>query len=248
MNNLRSILEKQILKLRVNPSRVHLERIVRTSAQTLPPNSLVLDAGAGDCPYRDHFRHCQYETADFCQVDNSHYGEITYVCDLESIPVEAERFNFVLSTQTLEHVPHPAFVLKELWRVLKPGGKALISAPLVFAEHQIPYDFYRYTRYGLCFLLEEAGFQVDKLEPLEGYYALVSYQLNSAASGLPLRPEEYGGRLTGFLAAVLAVLIKPFFFLLGLVFARLDLRYKKTTSQMFKNYIVQASKPDYSIN
>ena len=139
----------------------------------------MLDAGSGRAPYRDLFTHARYETADFLAVKGKTYTEQDYVCDLADIPVEDARFDHVLLTQVLEHIPEPRLVLAELHRVLKPGGTLWLTAPLFYAEHEKPYDFYRYTQFGLRHLLEGAGFAVREVEWMEGY--LGTAQLPGAA-------------------------------------------------------------------
>src|SRR5688572_18395426 len=119
--------------------RVYLEQFVRGAAASIPTGARVLDAGAGECMYRPLFAHADYESADFAQNDHKRYGEITYVCDLRTIPVEDSRYNMVLCTQVLEHVPDPGAVLNELYRVLKPGGRLWLSAPLYYPEHDAPF-------------------------------------------------------------------------------------------------------------
>ncbi len=196
---------------------------------------MVLDAGAGACPFRKHFSHCRYEAADFCR-SNREYATIDHVCDLRHIPVEQDRYDMVLMTQVLEHLPEPLTVLKEICRILKPGGELWCSAPLFFEEHEVPYDFFRYTRFGLRHLLEAAAFKVRSIEPLEGYFGALSYQLEAAARFLPIRPRHYGGGLLGLLAAPLGIGLKGIFFVLSLAFARLDLRYKYVAPPQCKNY------------
>ncbi len=95
----------------------------------------MLDAGAGEGPYRNHFTHTQYEAADFEQVPDKEYSGNQHVCDLTSIPVEDDRYDLVFLSQVLEHLPQPALVLSEPHRVLKPGGRVWASAPLFYEEH-----------------------------------------------------------------------------------------------------------------
>lgn len=242
MSNWTKPIRQWVNRLRVNSSRVYLEAFAREAAQSVAVGSRVLDAGAGDCPYRGFFKHTEYESADFCQVEGSLYGEITYICDLGSIPVEDNRYDLVLCTQVMEHLPEPDVVLQELFRVLKPGGTIWVSAPLFYPEHQIPYDFYRYTQYGMKHKLEHAGFSIQRSQWLEGYYGTLSFQLESAAVGLPVRPGAYGAGATGCFASFLALWVKPLFLLLSLIFSRLDLHAKNTQSGLCKNYAVVAVK------
>src|SRR5215210_9514252 len=132
-----------------NSSRAYLPRFLARAAESVEPGQLVLDAGAGRAQYRGLFAHARYETADFLAVKGKKYAQPDYVCDLAAIPVEDARFDHVLLTQVLEHIPEPRLVLAELHRVLKPGGTLWLTAPLFYAEHERPYDFYRYTQFGL---------------------------------------------------------------------------------------------------
>lgn len=129
-------------------------------AASVPEGARVLDAGAGRAPYRSLFAHARYESADFEQVDKV-YAPSTYVCDLSEIPVEDGRFGYVVFNQVMEHLPEPLTVLEELHRVLEPGGRMIYSGPLFYQEHEQPYDFYRYTQYGLRHLFGRAGFEIE---------------------------------------------------------------------------------------
>src|SRR4051794_31596670 len=119
-----------------NSSRVYLRRFTTRAAGAVGPGGRVLDAGARRAPHRRLFAHVDYETADFLAVGGKRYEQPDYVCDLARIPVEDERFDLVLLTQVLEHLPEPATVLAELRRVLKPGGTIWLTAPLFYAEHE----------------------------------------------------------------------------------------------------------------
>jgi SAM-dependent methyltransferase len=225
-----------------NPSRARLLEENSRFAAAVPEGALVLDAGAGEAPYAKLFSHARYETADFLKVDKP-YENPTYVCDLSSIPVEDGRFDFVLFNQVMEHLPEPDEVLRELFRVLKPEGRVLYSGPLFYEEHEIPYDFYRYTQFGVRHLFDKAGFRVERLDWLEGYYATLGHQLAMAARVLKRRPGAYGGGIAGVLAAALAVLLRPAFVGLALIFQRLEMRHKYVRGGLPKNYIAVFVKP-----
>ena len=168
-----------------NSSRAYLHRFLTRAGQEVQPGQLVLDAGSGRAPYRDLFAHARYETADFLAVKGKNYTEHDYVCDLADIPVEDARFDHVLLTQVLEHLPEPRAVLAELCRVLKPGGTLWLTAPLFYAEHEKPYDFFRYTQFGLRHLLEGAGFEVREIDWMEGYLGTLSYQTRLMSKACP---------------------------------------------------------------
>jgi SAM-dependent methyltransferase len=226
----------------INPSRFHLGRFVAAASASLPTGAYVLDAGAGICPYRMHFveRGHHYESADFGEVDKE-YGHLTYRCRLEAIPVADDKYNLVLLSQVLEHLPEPLQVLRELHRVLKPGGALWLTAPLYYREHEQPYDFYRYTRFGLGHLLTNAGFTIERLEELEGYSATVSHQMALAARRLPRRPQAYGGGLRGWLTAGLILPAKPVLLLLARILAAADTRHRHVAGHCI-NYCVVARK------
>ena len=226
-----------------NSSRTYQHRFLKEAARAVQPGERVLDAGAGQAPYRKLFRHAQYETADFLALAHSRYRVPDYICDLASIPVEDGRFDHVLLTQVLEHIPEPGRVLTELHRVLRPGGRLWMTAPLFYAEHQAPYDFYRYTQYGMRHLLDSAGFEVTSLEWMEGYLGTLSYQVRLMSKALPARPGDYGGGPRGTALALGAKAAKKLGRPVADLLARLDLRYKFVESGHPKNYQVVGEKP-----
>jgi SAM-dependent methyltransferase len=144
---------------------INRDRWVARQAAALPSGGLVLDVGAGSCPYRELFRHCQYRTQDFSELQSAQlrhggYGRIDYVCDATAIPVDNGTFDAVLCTEMLEHVPDPQSVIRELSRILKPGGRLLLTAPLGSGIHQEPYHYYGgYTPYWYHHFLSQADFE-----------------------------------------------------------------------------------------
>ena len=229
--------------LSVNPSRERLLAENAAFASQVPSGAMVLDAGAGTAPYRDLFRHAQYETADFEQVDKA-YAPSTYVCDLRSIPVEDGRFDFVVFNQVMEHLPEPRLVLNELNRVLKPGGKMIYSAPFYFEEHEQPYDFYRYTQFGVRHLFETTGFVIERLDWLEGYLGTAGYQLKCMAHYLPSRPRDLGGGITEYGLAPVMMLLKAALRCSSILVNKLEMRVKYQQRGHPKNYLAIVSKAE----
>src|SRR6185295_6302501 len=139
---------------------ITIRNAVRGFAQRVPAGARLLDAAAGLKPYERFFGHCKYESCDFDHVEEF-YGNMddgrrqniasrhTYICSLEHIPVPDVAFDYVLCTQWLEHVPDPLATLKELCRVLKPGGELFITVPQGYGIHGEPYNFFYFASFGL---------------------------------------------------------------------------------------------------
>jgi SAM-dependent methyltransferase len=195
-----------------NSSRYHLLLENKAFASQIPAGSMVLDVGAGQAPYRNLFAHTQYETADFEMVDKV-YAPSTYVCDLKEIPVEDARFDYIIFNQVMEHLPEPKAVLIEIHRVLKPNGKMIFSAPLFYEEHEQPYDFYRYTQFGVKYLMESVGFTVVRLDWLEGYFSTIGYQLDRMARYLPYNSYQLVPGVISYILVPIMLILKDSFWL-----------------------------------
>lgn len=167
------------------------DKWVTRVAKQLDAGTRVLDLGAGSCRYRPLFAHCQYETQDFSRFVGGDsglmrysgwsYGHIDYVSDATQVPVADGRFGAVLCTEVLEHVPNPIEVLEEIGRILKRGGKALISSPLGSGLHQEPYHFYGgFTPHFYQRFLPEFGFSSILVEQNAGFFRLLLQEINRA--------------------------------------------------------------------
>jgi SAM-dependent methyltransferase len=113
----------------------------------------VLDVGCGDKPYYPFFAG---RASEYVGVDSNH-PDADLHAPVESLPVEDESFDVVLCTQVLEHADDPAKVVRELRRVVKPGGRVLASTHGVQVYHPDPVDLRRWTHEGLRRLFEENG-------------------------------------------------------------------------------------------
>lgn len=134
-------------------------------ARELHADERLLDVGAGDAPYRELFGHLDYLTTDWEESVHEGALEADIVADAAALPVDDASFDAVLLMQVLEHLREPGAVLRELRRVLRPGGALYLTAPLVWELHELPHDFYRYTSGGLDHLLRTAGFEAIEVRP-----------------------------------------------------------------------------------
>jgi SAM-dependent methyltransferase len=170
----------QWIQRRVGVDDYALFAFVEESCEAISAGSLVLDAGAGEGQYRQFLQHARYVGVDLAVGDVQwNYAGLEAVSDLSRLPFEANTFDAVLCTQVLEHVREPKQVLCEISRVLKPEGHLYLSTPQSSHQHQKPYDYYRYTSFGLRYLLEEADLVVDVIKPMGGYFWYLSFQLRN---------------------------------------------------------------------
>jgi SAM-dependent methyltransferase len=132
----------------------------------------MLDFGCGAKPYRHLFEVEEYLGLDMENPGHPHLTEeVDVFYDGKTIPFEAHRFDYALASEVLEHVFEPDRILGELHRVLKPGGLVLFTVPFVWNEHEMPYDYARYSQGGFAALLERNGFEVVRSSKTNGYTA-----------------------------------------------------------------------------
>jgi len=133
----------------------------------------VLDAGAGRLAYRSMIKQYAdtYTSSDFMQT----HPDIDVVTDIEKMPFKQGEFEVVFCSQVIEHVPHPWKAFAEIFRVLKKNGVAIITVPMLGYIHNAPFDFYRYTEFGLKVLAEDAGFKVLEIKPIGGFFSFLGY-------------------------------------------------------------------------
>ena len=103
------------------------------------------------------------------------------------IPFLDNQFEMVLTTKViLEHVSNPPKFLSECYRILKSGGQAFFIAPLVRRQHQVPFDFFRFTQFGLEHMLKRAGFKIKYIKPTNGAITTAAFMSTFFVSGLSL--------------------------------------------------------------
>ena len=82
-------------------------------------------------------------------------GPRTVFGDGKHLPFRDASVDTVLSTEVLEHVPRPELLVREMARVVKPGGKLLITVPFIQPLHELPSDYFRFTPSSLRAFAEE---------------------------------------------------------------------------------------------
>jgi len=95
-----------------------------------------------------------------------------------TLPIEEAVANTVVAISVLEHLPKPQLMLNEAWRILRPGGYLVLQVPWQWCIHEAPHDYYRYSSYGLRYLLEQAGFEEVDVQPQGGFFTMLVLKLN----------------------------------------------------------------------
>lgn len=163
-----------------------IEKSVADFSSALADGSRVLDAGAGEGQYRDRFRQHRYAAVDLGIGDTSwDYGKLDAVADLARLPFRSGCFDAALSVVTLEHVTDPGSVLREMARTIRDGGSLLLIVPQEWEVHQAPHDYFRYTAHGVRLLIEDTGLEADRIEPMGGFFRLLSRRLLNALQFFP---------------------------------------------------------------
>ena len=165
----------------------------------------MLDFGCGEKPYRSLFSVDEYIGVDLkVSGHGTDQTEVDVFYDGRTIPFPDGHFNAVLASEVMEHVFEPDLILAELRRVMAPGGRILLTIPFVWDEHEVPYDYGRYTSFGLTHLLERHGFKVLVLDKSSNYVQTL-FQMWNAYLFQHVLP-----RRTLFKVLLTPVLIAPF--------------------------------------
>lgn len=166
------------LRTRIEVNWYQSLRLLEQAHNEVPNNARVLDAGSGEGRYKAFFQHTRYVGLDLAVGDETwDYSGLDSIGDLRELPFPNNSFDAAVCIQTLEHVNDPFQVIAEIGRVLKPGGRFYLSAPMAWHQHQKPHDFFRYTSFGFKHLLELGGMRVVEMRPMGGYFWFLSYNL-----------------------------------------------------------------------
>lgn len=154
------------------PDYIHLYFLMKDIKEALDnfAKGSLLDLGCGNKPYKEWYEPLTTESTG-CDAIQSDEHVVDTVCLATALPYEGNKFDTIFSTQVLEHVYDHHSMIKESFRVLKPGGSMILTVPFTWELHEEPYDFFRITKHGLKELFEEAGFEITYIKPNGGKWA-----------------------------------------------------------------------------
>ncbi|MCF6147392.1 MAG: methyltransferase domain-containing protein [Candidatus Kuenenia sp.] len=178
------------------------DRWIRKKSTSIQAGSRILDVGAGTCPYRSFFAHCDYKSHDFKKYEGiklgntTDYGDIDYVSEITNIPAPDNSFDVILCTEVLEHVPDPKDALREMSRILRPGGRMLITAPLGSGLHQLPYHYYGgFSPQWYKHFCQMFGLEIKEIVPNGGFFKLLAQECARVSWTLPEHQHLHGNNV-----------------------------------------------------
>ncbi|MEO5591970.1 MAG: class I SAM-dependent methyltransferase [Chitinophagaceae bacterium] len=154
---------------------------IKSAASAFAKGKL-LDIGCGNKPYFSFFKELVTGYTG-CDIIQSSDNVVDLLCPADDLRFENDYFDTVFSTQVIEHVANHQEMLKEACRVLKKDGFAIFTAPFCWELHEEPYDFFRFTKYGLADIFEKNGLEIIKIKSNGGKWAaLFQIALNTLYS------------------------------------------------------------------
>jgi SAM-dependent methyltransferase len=157
----------------LDPVQALIESEVKLASERLQDGQTVLDAGAGEARHKVHFTRGRYIALDAGYGDDSwDYSKLDIRGDLAQMPLRDSSVDCILCIVVLEHTQNPRQVLLEFARILKSGGSLIMIVPFLWEEHQIPHDYFRFTRYGVRSLFEASSLRLDRVDPMGGFFWL----------------------------------------------------------------------------
>ena len=160
---------------------------IEDTLKKIPEGLTILDAGAGETPYKKFCSHLKYIAQDFGQYHGD--GEIglqtgtwdntklDIISDILSIPLPDKSVDAIMCTEVLEHIPDPLGAIKEFGRLLKPEGYLLITAPFASLTHFAPYHFASgFSKYFYEKHLPDNGFEIVDLQLNGNFFEYVAQE------------------------------------------------------------------------
>jgi SAM-dependent methyltransferase len=157
----------------LDPVQALIDSEIKRAADRLQDGQTILDAGAGEARHRAYFKKGRYLALDAGYGDAAwDYSKLDIRGDLTKIPLRDSSVDCILCMVVLEHTRNPRDVILEFARVLKSGGTLIMVVPFLWEEHQVPHDYFRFTRYGVRCLFETSPFRLDRVDPIGGFFWL----------------------------------------------------------------------------
>ncbi|HWE12000.1 MAG TPA: class I SAM-dependent methyltransferase, partial [Solirubrobacteraceae bacterium] len=166
-------------------------RLLNNALVSVAPEHIggrLLDVGCGLKPYRPLLAPYITEHVGVDHPESPHaLTSVDVLATAYDIPLEDRSFDTILMTEVLEHLERPADAMAEAFRLLRPGGRLILTTPFIWTLHEAPRDFYRFSPFGLRYLAEQAGFAAVAVTPLAGQWTMLALMTGYALGKSPAR-------------------------------------------------------------
>lgn len=209
-----------------------IKNILRKQIGEFDYKGHVVDLGCGDSPYRDVILRIAEK---YVGVDHprSRYKKqfVDIAADLtKRLPIMDEAFDTVVSFQVLDDLPEPLLFLEECFRILKSGGHLYMTVPFMWKIHEEPYDYYRFTKYGLEYLLIKSNFKEVSVEEIySGFWLMWFLKFNYYTTRFLKKYNKYIWYVIWWVTQIL-----------GMLLDRLDVNNSKSEAT---HYAIRAYRP-----
>ena len=215
---------KDLLKryLRLDINRENRDHWLKQTLSKLPSGLSILDAGAGELRNKHLCNHLNYLSQDVCeyegvgdsqglQMGRWDTSQIDLVCDIVNIPKPDDCLDAILCSEVLEHLPDALKALDEFTRLLRPGGKLILTAPFASLVHFAPYHYSTgFSRYWYEHHLGLRNYEIEELSPNGDWFTYLRQEMLR----LPSLAKRYGDWCWP-LAYILTVVGLAYFFFRG---------------------------------
>lgn len=141
---------------------------------------IVADVGCGDAPFQPYFSAAEK----YLKLDREAKSEDTIHTVLPEIPLDTASVDTMLLFHVVTDIPDLPVLFRDVYRVLKPGGRAYVLESFCYPPHDLPYDYYRLLPNGLQYHAEQCGLSVTNVTHLGGYFARAAMMRNAFLFGM----------------------------------------------------------------
>jgi SAM-dependent methyltransferase len=201
-------------------------------------NGKLLDIGCGTKPYQDMCNVNEYIGLEIDDEGNRNHSCADVFYAGKAIPFDDNTFDSVLSSEVFEHVFNPDEFLQEVNRVTKMGGLFLITVPFIWAEHEKPYDYARYSSFGLKHILSKNGFEVIEHRKSGNGAELIFQLINHYPYGIVFPDNKYVAKVLRSVSRLIRSIIRVPVNIIGLILSKVLPR----NDDLYLNNIVLAKK------
>lgn len=216
-----------------NPSFLLRRRLYRALRARLDgQGGVTVDVGCGSKPYRPLVESTLYVGIEVRQSGHVHEKEpVDLYYDGRRLPVADGLCDLVLCSEVLEHASEPSELMREMRRILKPGGKIVLTVPFAWGEHERPYDERRWTWYGFKHLLDDCGLADIEIERVGHHLEAICQLLAAYVHQRFIPRNKYVN------AALVPILVSPIL-LLGCA-----LSFLPGQDNLYMNLVASARRP-----